>query len=220
MEFKNDCIRQTRRAKQAGGNQNVFCIEPHARFNYRLMIIIFLFTIFTLLGTSCGDAPKETIPAVPLTVATIEEEPQETQVSDWTKVDEAVLPTEDGPAKLYYENVFFTIVEETHEANGTGKATIKVTTPDMASIFKDVLRTIDSSKGLSDEEMAKAAENRLNELLTGEHDKVTSTIEVQTKNVGDAWKIVPDEKWDAAISGNMVELYRQYSQEILLEGLK
>jgi hypothetical protein len=146
-------------------------------------------------------------------------------LENWDKVIQSTKPDLAGVVALYYSEVSIETVSLNDAGDGIGVATINVTAPDMKAVFARLLVNLEAAAEVPDEQLRMTAENAIASILRGEHEKTTATIDAQITYTPDGWRIVPDSAWSAAISGGMIELYREYysrlfeSSEMFAEGV-
>jgi len=141
----------------------------------------------------------------------------QTYNNNWEIIAGATEPRYTGYVKLYYDQVTFNIDEEIHNKDGTGVAKVTVTTPDMREILDEVFESIEDEDDLSDENLKKFAQDEITDLLSQDHDKTKTTVEVELQRVDGEWQIVPNEDWNQAITCNMAQILRDYFAKVLEE---
>jgi len=115
--------------------------------------------------------------------------------------------------KAYYDRVFVVLQDERHDDKTSGHASAVVTTPDMRAVLADVFDALGERTGLSADEYKQAYPQEFVTALAAHPETVTSTVDVDLRKDGNRWKVVPNDEWDRAVTGDMATLYIEYYQK-------
>ena len=115
--------------------------------------------------------------------------------------------------KAYYDRVFVVLQDEQHDDKTTGHASAVVTTPDMRVVLADVFDSLDKRTGLTPDEYKQAYQQEFVTALAAHSETVTSTVDVDLTKDGKKWKVVPNDEWDQAVTGDLASIYIEYYQK-------
>lgn len=121
-------------------------------------------------------------------------------------------------AKIFAENIIYEVVDINTESD-MGTATVIVSTPDLTSILSEVIEVaLNQNPDMEYSDLLMAAQGELIDLLSkGDFDTLETKIELNVIKEDSSWKLIPNEEWYKAVSGNITEIFRENFLE-LLEG--
>ena len=153
--------------------------------------------------------------------------------------------TYDNDQKVFLDKVSYTIDKMTFINEHFGKATVTVTAPNVEAIMQEAIREavqenpVENSSSVSAEnsdhyvrfqdlpDPKKANENynktlelvnkKFNEKIKSGKQMINTTFEMDMQNLDGSWKLVPNQAWANAVTGNASNLL-QDSFKKLLEG--
>jgi hypothetical protein len=140
-------------------------------------------------------------------------ESHETKSYSLSMVDEIVLPEDTGYIGAYIDKVKINLSEEKHNEDGTGSANVTVSTPDLRIIFDELWAKVADDPSITSEQM----DQWLVEQLSAKNCQisVSEVIPVQLKLVDSNWKIVPNDEFKKAVTGDANIIYEEFLTKVM-----
>ncbi|MDR1392695.1 MAG: hypothetical protein LBJ62_01805 [Bifidobacteriaceae bacterium] len=96
------------------------------------------------------------------------------------------------------------------EGSQTGRAQAVVTTPDLRLVLEDVFAALESGIDLDATAYQIRFQEEFIKAVTSHPERVTSRVEVELRQQGDQWKIIPNDDYDKAVTCDLARLYSEY----------
>lgn len=112
--------------------------------------------------------------------------------------------------QAYYDRVFVTLSQEEHRDDGSGTAQATISTPNMREVLADVFAAMGQRDGLDDEQYAERYQSAFVDALAKHPDNISTVVPVDLRNDNGQWKIVPNDEYNAAVTGDLANIYQEY----------
>lgn len=116
------------------------------------------------------------------------------------------------------EKTYIEVKSEEYNTDGTGKLEITATSPDFVELMKQSMDMVDNLEDLKfTEQQNKIEENMCNKLDSNDYPTQERTVSVDVKKENGKWKIVHNEEFAKAISGDISFLLMDSVNKLLEE---
>lgn len=119
-------------------------------------------------------------------------------------------------AKAFGDNVYYEVENIAWDGN-TGKAEVKVITPDLAEIISNSIESAIGENGVDDYKtlLETVRKSISSTLASGKYPTLDRTVEMDAEKTDEGYKLISNDEFERIIAGNLEEIFIQ----ALMEGL-
>jgi len=140
--------------------------------------------------------------------------PKDSLARNWDIIADAPQQKKQvGYVKTFQKKATLALSDEVHNGDGTGAATATIQTPDLQAIFDELWAKFSANPALSSDDMDAFLQKKLKAKDCPMTD--AAAIPVELRQQEGTWQIVPNEDFEAALTGNASAIYEQFLTKLM-----